>query len=428
MNYKKILLIHSLIIIALLVVILFLVFTRNDGQYAGLPEKNNVEQSADKSIMYVDNEYREPDSTFNTYLESITPMVVYFDRKKSGYSYNAVPFREKGDFIGLTREGKEVVLDIPKIDFFRVSSIHFDKSTDTVYYIQSRHDNELKTQVGTVHKVDINSGVDTVLIDAVLGSLQYVDTDVLVMNVYGIAGEAVTQLYSTQDGTPLLPSSYTKSSKYETEYRFVLGDDVYQIVFDNYGGMETKTIVRPDGIHKVSFPVSSDSLKIYMTKIGTLDNTYIEKNNISASEYLRSVYDDQNNTSLYFTNTTGDIWPKGSNDPTLTLYPKKPVKIDGYYDTYYTMGNLYEIGAGKYAQMVGDGLVTFDVSDMSVQITTDRDEIDALLKNKKFVASIANYIEEARTPAACGRLIGSSFEYPRVLESRTNSWFAYCLR
>lgn len=430
MNYKKLLLINSLIIIVLLVVILFLVFTNNgDTQYIVPTVKNNAKQSiVDESKIYIDNEYRETELAYNTYLESIAPMVVYFDRKKSGYSYNAVPFREKGDFIGLTREGKEVDLNLPKVDFFRVSSIYLDKSTDTMYYIRSRHDNELNTQVGTVHKVDIKSGVETILIDSILGSLQYVDKDVLVVNEYGVAGEAVTQLYSTQDGTPLTSVSYTKSSKYQTEYRFVLNEEVYQIVLDNYGGMETKTVLRPDGLHKISFPVSSDSLKIYMVKIGTLDKSYIEENNISASDYLRSVYDDQNNTAMYFTKTTGDIWPKGSNEPKLVLHPKKPVKVDGYYDTYYTMDNLYEIGVGKYAQMVGDGLLVFDVSDMSVQVTLDPDKIATFLKDKKFLASIANYIEEAKTPAACGRLIGSTFNYPRVLQNRTNSWFAYCLR
>ncbi|MCF6276570.1 MAG: hypothetical protein L3J07_01830 [Candidatus Magasanikbacteria bacterium] len=367
------------------------------------------------SKIYIDNEYREKETQFNTYLESLSPIVVYSDKNT-------------GEFIGLTSEGKEVILNIPKIDFFNVSSISFDKSSDTIYYINSKYDSVKKTQVGVINKIDLKDKTDSKLIDSIVGGIQYVDNDVLAINEYGVDGEAVIQLYNANDGTLLSPKSYVKSNKYQTEYRIVTGNEVYQMVFDNYGVMKNNTVMRPDGIHQISFPVSSDSIKIYFNKIGTLNRTYILDQNISASDYLRSVYDDQQNTSSYFLKTTGDIWPKGNTEPKLTLYPSNPVKKGDYYDTYYTMGNLYNIDTEKYVQMIGDSLVTFDISDMSVKITTDKNDIDNLLRNKKFVAPIANYIEEAGTPAACGDSIGSSFEYPRVLENRQKTWFAYCLR
>jgi hypothetical protein len=169
-------------------------------------------------------------------------------------------------------------------------------------------------------------------------------------------------------------------------------------------------------------------MKVHFNKIGTLNQKYLSEQNISASDYLRSVYNDQKNTALYYAQTTGDIWPQGDTKPKLTLSPANPVLVDDYYQTYYTMSNLYDIGDGKYAQVIGDGLVIFDISDMSVKLNREKDEMVNILLNKKLVAPVVNYLELAGTPAACGDLIGSTFEYPRVLEGRRNSWFAYCLR
>ena len=421
MNYKKILVINSIIIIGILFGIVIFLFIKNTSKNQSLDKK-------DTTKMYINNDYRDPNTKTNTYLESLTPMVVYSDKKNSGISINAVPFRETGEFIGLTFEGKEVLLDIPKVDLFRVSDIIFDKVTDVVYFIESRYDNDLKTQVGTLKKIDITNKKIETLADSIIGGMLYVDNEILAINEYGVADEAIVQLYNTNTGEPLQPRSYIKSNTHQTEYRIVIDNTVYQIVFDNYGGTKTKTVLKPDGLHKISFSVASDSLKINFNKIGTLNNTYITDQKIPATDYLRSVYDDQKNTALYFTQTTGDIWPKGNTKPKLTLYPTNPILDDNYYQTYYTMGNLYEIGNGKYAQVIGDGIVIFDINDMSVKLNRDKNEITNILFNKKLVAPVVNYIESAGTPAICGDLIGSTFEYPRVLKGRNNSWFAYCLR
>ena len=61
---------------------------------------NTVTQSTSETLnepvdgkIYVDNEFREKETTRDTYLKSLTPLVVYSDRKNSGMSINAVPFR-----------------------------------------------------------------------------------------------------------------------------------------------------------------------------------------------------------------------------------------------------------------------------------------------------------------------------------------------
>ena len=427
MNYKKILVINLIVIIGLLLGVIVFLFITNTTKNQQRLDKNILDEKSTTKL-YINNDYRDNNTKTNTYLGSLTPMVVYSDRKNSGISINAVPFREAGEFIGLTFEGKEIVLDIPKVDLFRVSNIAFDKASDAVYLIESRYDSSLKTQVGTLKKIDIKNKKISTLADSIIGGIEYVEDKILAVNEYGVADEAIVQLYDTNTGEPLQPRSYVKSNIHQTEYRIVINDAVYQIVFDNYGGMKTEIVLKLDGLHKISFPISSDSLKVHFNKIGTLNKTYLANQKIPATDYLRSVYDDQKNTAIYYTQTTGDIWPKGVTAPKLTLFPTNPVLNEDYYQTYYAMGNLYDIGDGKYTQVIGDGLVIFDIDDMSVKLNRNKNEITNILLNKKLVAPVVNYIESAGTPAACGDLIGSTFEYPRVLEGRRNSWFAYCLR
>jgi len=431
MNYKKILVINSIVIIGLLLGIVIFLFITNTTKNQQQLDKNIPDEKA-TTKMYINNDYRDNNTKTNTYLESLTPMVVYSDKKNSGISISAVPFRETGEFIGLTFEGKEIVLDIPKVDLFRVSNIIFDKVSDAVYFIESRYDNNLKTQVGTLKKIDIKNKKISMLADSIIGGMSYVDDKILAVNEYGVGGEAIIQLYDVNTREKLSPRSYVKSNEYQTEYRIELNGTVYQMVFDNYGGQKVRTVETPRGPREERVRVSSDSMKVHFRKIGNLNQSYIQRQNIPAGDYLRSVYDDQKNTSLYFTNTTGDIWPRGTTEAKLTLFPATPVIVECdegiCYNTYYTMGNLYRTNDGKFVQVIGNGLITFDISDMSVKWIADNNTISNILLNSTVVAPVVNYIESAGTPAGCGNLIGSSFDYPRVLDGRRNSRFAYCLR
>ncbi|KKU73124.1 MAG: hypothetical protein UX98_C0011G0011 [Parcubacteria group bacterium GW2011_GWA2_47_26] len=442
MKNIKIPLIFLLLFFALALLLGALLFWRisakQNKNFENNPNKNSLSVDTNESQpagdkIYVDNDFRRQPSKMNTYLESLAPLVVYGDKKNSGISINAVPFRETGEFVGLTFEGKEVILDIPKVDLFRVSNIIFDKVSDAVYLIESRYDSNLKTQVGTLKKIDIKNKKISTLADSMVGGMMYVDNKILAINEYGVAGEAVIQLYDVNTREKLLPRSYVKSNEYQTEYRIALNGVVYQIVFDNYGGEKPRTVQTAQGPREERIRVSSDSMKVHFRKIGNLNQSYIQNQNIPAGDYLRSVYEDQKNTSLYYTNTTGDIWPRGTiEEPKLNLSPTTPTTIacdeEVCYRTYYTMGHLYRTNDGKFAQVIGNGLVTFDIADMSVKWTADNNVISNVLLNSTVVAPVVNYIESADTPAGCGNLIGSPFEYPRVIEGRNNSWFAYCLR
>src|SRR3989344_4536133 len=110
MNYKKILAINSIIVIGLLLGIVIFIFITNTTKNQQRLDKNILDEKATTKL-YINNDYRDNNTKTNSYLESLTPMVVYSDKKNSGMSINAVPFRETGEFIGLTFEGKEVVLD-----------------------------------------------------------------------------------------------------------------------------------------------------------------------------------------------------------------------------------------------------------------------------------------------------------------------------
>lgn len=400
------------------------IFAKQNKNFGNNPDEKSFSAGTNQSQptgtkLYVDNNFRRQPTKANTYLESLAPLVVYSDKKT-------------GEFVGLTSEGREIVLDIPKIDFFHVSNIVFDKLSDTVYFVESRYDNNLKTQVGTLKKIDIKKKKISTLADSIVGEMSYVDNKILAINEYGVGGEAVIQLYDVNTIEKLPPRSYAKSNEYQSEYRIALNGVVYQMVFDNYGGEKAQTVETPQGSREARIRVSSDSVKVHFRKIGNLDQSYIQNQNIPAGDYLRSVYDDQKNTSLYYTSTTGEIWPRGITEPKLTLFPTTPVTVECdegvCYNTYYTMGNLYRTNDGKFVQVIGNGLVTFDISDMSVKWTTDNNTISNILSNSTVVAPAVNYIESAGTPAGCGNLIGSSFEYPRVIESRNNSWFADCLR
>jgi hypothetical protein len=292
--------------------------------------------------------------------------------------------------------------------------------------------------MGTINKIDIARKTNNVLISSVSGEVEYADQNGLLVN-----GEnELFQVYNPNTGLPMQPQSpvhVADSGEYKTEYRIIKNDKVYQIVFDNQGGLVLKGRYR-------GFQAGSEAMKIHFNEIGTLNREYIAKNNITPYTYLRAVYDDQENTKLFYTKTTGDIWPTSNHVPKLVLYPTHPVFTDGYYFTYYTLGNLYNFGNGRYAQVIGDGLVVFDGSDMSVVFTKNKEEIKSVLLNKSVIA-VPNYIEEAKTPAGCQAIIDPlmpphqgiaghdkeiviqvSSPMSEGMRKRAYSWPIYCLR
>lgn len=382
----------------------------------------------DKSVdgkIYVDNEFREKEIARDTYLKSLAPMIIY-------------PDKGTGEFVGMDTEGKQKILDIPKVNFYHVSSIVLDKNSDAVYYKDSKYDTVLKKQMGTINKIDITRKTSSTLISSISGEVEYADQNGLLIN----DENELFQVYNSNTGLPIQPQSLVHladSGEYKTEYRIVKNDKVYQIVFDNKGGLVLKGKYR-------GFQAGSEAMKIHFNEIGTLNREYITKNNITPYTYLRAVYDDQENTKLFYTKTTGDIWPTSNHTPKLVLYPTHPVFTNGYYFTYYTMGNLYDVGNGRYAQVIGDGLVLFDSSDMSVVFTKDKEEIKSVLLNKPVIA-VPNYIEEAKTPAGCqavidpvmppyqgiaghdkGIIAQMSSSLSQAMSKKGYSWPIYCLR
>lgn len=391
-----------------------------------VPQSSNrvSDESANEKI-YVDNEFRERETIRDTYLKSLAPMIIY-------------PDKGTGEFVGMDTQGKQKVLDIPKVNFYNVSSIVLDKNSDAVYYKDSKYDMVLKKQMGTINKIDITRKTSSILISSVSGEVEYADENGLLIN----DENELFQVYNSNTGLLIQPQSpvhLADSGEYKTEYRIVKNDRVYQIVFDNKGGNVLKG-------KYIGFQAGSEAMKIHFNEIGTLNREYITKNNTTPYTYLRAVYDDQENTKLFYTQTTGDIWPTSNQAPKLVLYPTRPVFAEGYFFTYYTMGGLYDIGSGRYAQVIGDGLVLFDSTDMSVVFTKNKEEIRSTLLNKPVIA-LPNYIEEAKTPAGCQAVIDPSMPphqgimglykefaaqraspMSEAMSKRVYSWPIYCLR
>lgn len=416
MNYKKLLL--GLAISLFVVLGGWLWFSKNKVQE--VVTNNTAEPEQKSSKIYIDNEFREKNIVQNTYLGSVAPILIYNDKNQT-------------KFIGLGIEGKEKVLDIPMVDLSSVSSIVFDKYSDLAYYKESKYDMVLKKQMGTINKIDIARKTSSTFINSVSGEIEYADQNGLLV----LADDAVFVAYDATTGAPLRhesPVLLADSGEYKTEYRMIHDNTVYQIVFDNKGGVVTNG-------RYTGFQSGSETMKVHFNKIGTLNREYITKNNITPYVYLRSVYDDQTNTKLFYTQTTGDIWPTGSTQPKLVLYPSHPVAVGDYFFTYHTMGNLYDLGNNKYAQVIGDGLVTFDSADMSVTFTQDREQIKSTLLNKLVVA-LPNDIEMAKAAAGCEKVINPLLPHKGITElgvratslmsealsRRGYPWPVFCLR